>query len=102
MKIIKTTLTTSGNSVAVRLPKELLRLSGLSGSVTLEASEDKIIIAKPKDRRDGWDEKITALVNSQGDPTLEFKDLHSTSASENADIEWSGMSFEEWQNNNGK
>ncbi len=46
MNAINTSLTTSGNSVAVRLPKELLRMSGLGNKVKLEARQGKIIISR--------------------------------------------------------
>ena len=69
MNTISTNLTTSGNSVAVRLPKELLRMSGLSNRVTLEAKQGKIIISNPVNVREGWKQQIEAEITTNGLPT---------------------------------
>ncbi|MEO6761488.1 MAG: AbrB/MazE/SpoVT family DNA-binding domain-containing protein [Candidatus Saccharimonadales bacterium] len=69
MNTISTNLTTSGNSVAVRLPKELLRMSGLSNRVTLEAKQGKIIISNPVNVREGWEQQIEAEITTNGLPT---------------------------------
>lgn len=66
MNTIKTTLTTSGNSVAVRLPKELLKMSGLTNRVTLEAKQGKIIISKAVSPREGWRKQIETEIASHG------------------------------------
>ncbi len=75
MTYINTTLTTSGNSVAVRLPKELLKMSGLGKSIKLEAKKGKIIISKSENPREGWAEQIAQVISSnpqavQADPEL--------------------------------
>lgn len=94
---IKTTLTTSGNSVAVRLPKSLLQMSGLTDKVTLEAKKGKIIISKPSSPREGWGENIKAMVEKYGDPTEEFADINDTLVDDGLDnLDWDGISYEEW------
>jgi antitoxin component of MazEF toxin-antitoxin module len=101
MNTINTTLTTSGNSVAVRLPKDLLRMSGLSDKVTLEARRGKIIISKISNPREGWSKQIKSLV-AKGDPSQEFADL-TVVASDGLDLlPWDGPTFEEWQQDNAK
>jgi virulence-associated protein VagC len=102
MNAINVTLTTSGNSVAVRLPKELLRMSGLTSKVRLEAKQGKIIISKIADSRDGWDAQIRALSTSLGDPTREFDDMSLAVNDGLEDLPWDGPSFEEWQKSNAK
>ncbi len=103
MNTIDTTLTTSGNSVAVRLPKELLIMSGLTHKVTLEAKDGKIIISKSKSPRDGWAERIEQLIAEEGDPTVGFDDMI---AAENDGLEnlpsWDGPTYEEWLADNNK
>jgi antitoxin component of MazEF toxin-antitoxin module len=96
---INTTLTTSGNSTAVRLPRELLRMSGLSSKskVTLEAKQGKIIISKSTNGREGWASQIKALLAQNGDPTVEFNDMDSTAKDGLDELLWDGPSFEEWQ-----
>ncbi len=98
MNAINTNLTTSGNSVAIRLPKELLRMSGLGNNVKLEAKEGKIIISKLENIRDGWDDQIKSLVLDGFDPTSEFDDINELDDFEN--LPWDGPSFEEWKQNN--
>jgi antitoxin component of MazEF toxin-antitoxin module len=102
MHTIDTTLTTSGNSVAVRLPKELLKMSGLTSRVTLEARNGKIIISRASTTRDGWDKKIKALVAIDGDPTSEFSDMNMASSDSLDDLPWDGPSFKDWQANREK
>ena len=102
MNAINTTLTTSGNSAAVRLPKELLKMSGLSSRVKLEAKQGKIIISKSTDARDGWSAQIKALAVSNGDPAQEFGDMKAATLDGLESIPWDGPTFEEWQKNNAK
>lgn len=102
MNPIHTTLTTSGNSVAVRLPKELLKMSGLSNKVMLEAKRGKIIISKSTNVRDGWGAQIQALVAVNGDPTKEFGDMKASVLDEPEILPWDGPTFAEWQKDNAK
>jgi len=68
MTTITTSLTTSGNSVAVRLPKELLKMSGLTNRVTLEVRHGKIIISRAANPREGWRKQIETEIASNGLP----------------------------------
>lgn len=102
MPTITTKLTTSGNSSAVRLPKELLRMSGLGSTVQLEARKGKIIISKTNNPRAGWVAQIKRLIAERGDPTLEFGELQAAHADGLDDLTWNGPSFENWQKTHGK
>ena len=102
MTTINTTLTTSGNSVAVRLPKELLRMSGLGDKVTLEAKKGKIIIRKNKNPRQDWAAQIKSLMANGQDPTQEFSNMGASSNDGLDDLPWDGPSFESWQKNHDK
>lgn len=103
MKNLRTTLTTSGNSVAVRLPKELLAISGLGQAVTLEAKEGQIIISKADSSREGWSGRIKQLAEAHGDPTQEFADLNASASNQDGldELTWEGPSFEEWHRTHG-
>jgi antitoxin component of MazEF toxin-antitoxin module len=81
MNIINTSLTTAGNSVAVRLPKELLKMSGLTNKVTLEAKQGKIIISKATSSREGWRKQIEAEIATHGLPNVtdEYGDMREES-----------------------
>jgi antitoxin MazE len=99
MNAINTTLTTSGNSVAVRLPKSLLQMSGLGNRVQLEARQGKIIISKVTSVREGWSAQIKALVASGGDPAAEFNDMSAADNDGLKELPWEGLSFEDWRKN---
>lgn len=99
---INTKLTTSGNSVAVRLPKELLRMSGLGEMVKLEAKKGKIIISKNANPREGWTSQIKSLMETGKDPTQEFDDMKGASADGLDNLPWDGPSFEDWQKTHAK
>ncbi|MGH7238184.1 MAG: AbrB/MazE/SpoVT family DNA-binding domain-containing protein [Candidatus Saccharimonadales bacterium] len=98
---ISTTLITSGNSVAVRLPKQLLQMSSLGKRVTLEAKNGKIIISKSKNPRDGWDEKIKALSAMAGQPKREFAGMNAAANGGLDDLPWGSPTFEDWQKTHG-
>ena len=102
MNAINTTLTTSGNSVAVRLPKELLKMSGLGSRVKLEARKGKIIISKSTDVHDGWGAQIKMLIAANGDPSQEFGEMKTVTLDGLEELPWDGPTFEEWQKNNAK
>lgn len=99
MNTINTKLTTSGNSVAVRLPKELLKMSGLTDNVTLEAREGKIIISKHSNPRKDWNQNIKMMVEKYGDPSEEFTEMNGSLIDDGLD-EWDGISYEEWLKDN--
>ena len=98
---IKTTLTTSGNSVAVRLPKSLLQMSGLKDKVLLQVKNGKIIISKPSNPREGWDKQIKAMVEKYGDPSEEFADMDALSNDGLDNLPWDGPTYEDWLKSNG-
>jgi antitoxin component of MazEF toxin-antitoxin module len=73
---VKTKLTTSGNSRAVRLPKTLLQASELTDQVELEAKKGMIIIRSSKNPRAGWEEAIAnELQKGPIDEVDEFGDM---------------------------
>lgn len=102
MNAINTILTTSGNSVAVRLPKALLKMSGLGSKVKLEAKKGKIIISKSADTRDGWGVQIKALIAANGNPVREFEDMKAATLDGFETLPWDGPTFEDWQKNDAK
>ncbi|OGL38632.1 hypothetical protein A3J32_00015 [Candidatus Saccharibacteria bacterium RIFCSPLOWO2_02_FULL_46_7] len=76
MTTITTKLVKDGNSMAVRLPKTLLAMSGLSSTVELEAKKGQIIIKRQmRQPRKGWAKQIEQVVKTdpnalQPDPEL--------------------------------
>lgn len=54
MNNIETTLIKDGNSMAVRIPKTALKLSGISGAVELTVTKNQIIIRNSHEPRAQW------------------------------------------------
>ncbi len=54
-------LVKDGNSTAVRLPKAVLEMSGLSGTVEIKAEKGKVTLRKAKRPRDGWAENFARI-----------------------------------------
>jgi antitoxin component of MazEF toxin-antitoxin module len=81
MTTIDTSLTTSGNSPAVRLPRDLMRISGIAekSRVRLEAKKGKIIISKSANPRQSWEVQIKTLMKTNKDPVQEFADMNTAS-----------------------
>jgi antitoxin component of MazEF toxin-antitoxin module len=101
MTSIKTTLTTSGNSVAIRLPKEVLSMSGFNSKskVNISAKLNQIIITKSNNPRAAWEEQIDRLLLTEGDPSKEFADMKAADNVGLNDLPWDGPSYEDWQKN---
>lgn len=66
MKTISTKLVKDGNSVAVRLPKTVLKMSGLVEFVDMEVKDGAVVLrpSKPKSARSGWAEQIKKVKES--------------------------------------
>lgn len=64
MTTITTKLIKDGNSVAVRLPKTVLAMSGLSDKVQMDVKKGQITLRAPHKNREGWDIKIASVIKS--------------------------------------
>ena len=73
-------------------------MSGLGNKVTLEARQGKIIISKPANPREGWEEQIGTLTALHGDPTEQFGEMDIAAADGLADAPWNGPTYQEWLN----
>lgn len=54
MNNIETTLVKDGNSMAIRIPKTALKLSGISGAVELTVTKNQIVIRNLHNPRAQW------------------------------------------------
>lgn len=104
MMTVTTNLTTSGNSEAVRLPKALLAMSGLHGSVQLEAKKGQIVIKQGgKHPREGWKEQIDKVLAQEAHiKDDDFADMDTASADGLDNLPWDGPTYEEWQKRSAK
>lgn len=60
-----------GNSQGLRIPKTLLKQSGLSGEVELVVENESIIIRPSRTPRSGWDEAFAEMAECREDGMLE-------------------------------
>ena len=57
---MRSMLTKIGNSKGVIIPAQLLKQCQLDGMVMLEVRDDTIVISKPDQPRNGWEEAFNA------------------------------------------
>lgn len=70
MTNLTTKLVPDGNSMAVRLSRQVLTISGLSGVVQLTVKRGQITIRTPRNPREGWKQQIDQEINANGLPTI--------------------------------
>lgn len=91
--------------MAVRLPKTLLTMSGLRGSVQLEAKEGQIIIKQEKTHlRAGWKAQIEKVLKEESHiKDDDFSDMNAADADGLDNLAaWNGPTYEEWLLQNAK
>ena len=66
---MKSQIVRIGNSQGIRIPKPLLRQTGLHGEVEITAEDDSIVIRPAKKPREGWDDAFREM-QKRGDDTL--------------------------------
>jgi hypothetical protein len=54
----------------IRLPKQVLIMSGLSGAVQLTVKSGQITIRTPRNPREGWSQQIEQEVTANGLPAM--------------------------------
>lgn len=64
MTTITTKLVRDGNSVAVRLPKTVLAMSGLHDDIQMQVTHGQIILRSASVARAGWKENINHIMTS--------------------------------------
>ena len=76
MNIIKTRLVKDGNSVAVRIPKAVLAMSGLHDVIEMEVDDGQITLRPAQSFRDSWTVQIMKVLaaHSAGIPVDEELD----------------------------
>jgi antitoxin component of MazEF toxin-antitoxin module len=82
MTTITTKLIRDGNSVAVRLPKTVLAMSGLRDDIQMEVREGQITLRSVTNSRSGWKEQMIKIVSSDSkslQSDIELNDWDTTS-----------------------
>lgn len=76
-----------GNSRGIRIPKPLLRQSGLEEEVEIEAERGRLVIRPARRARAGWERAFRAMA-SRGDDAALDPDVVSTTDFDVEEWEW--------------
>lgn len=69
--VIRTRLVRVGNSMGLRLTRDVRDLVGLDQEVELEVQPGSLVIRPVPRPREGWEEKFVALQEGEDDPDLQ-------------------------------
>jgi antitoxin MazE len=72
---MKTKIIQIGNSPGIRLPKALLRQSGINGEVRLEVLRQQIVTRPAPKPRQGWEKAFRLMAKRGDDKLLDRKSL---------------------------
>jgi antitoxin MazE len=74
---VKTRIIRIGNSQGIRIPKPLLKQSGITNEVELEIEDSKIIIHAVVHPRHQWDDAFALMAEHEDDTLLDPDDIES-------------------------
>jgi antitoxin MazE len=78
-----------GNSRGIRIPKVLLRQTGIDDEVNLEVKDDQIILRPLKDSiREGWDNSFRKMRDEGDDNLIDGEVLAAQTAFDEDEWEW--------------
>ena len=84
VKIIKI-----GNSKGIRIPKVLLRQTGIDNEVNLEVKDDQIILRPSKESvRKGWKNSFRKMADVQDDTLIDGENLSRQTDFDQDEWEW--------------
>jgi antitoxin MazE len=72
--VIRTRIIKIGNSQGIRIPKLLLKQSGIQTEVEIEVEGDRLTVRKAPQLRKGWDKAFAAMAERQDDAILDDVD----------------------------
>jgi antitoxin MazE len=78
-----------GNSKGIRIPKVLLRQTGIDDEVNLEVKDNQIILRPLKDPiRKGWDNLFSKMTEVGDDKLIDSEFLANQTAFDEDELEW--------------
>lgn len=80
--VIRTQIVKIGNSQGIRIPKLLLKQSGIRTEVEIEVHDDRLILRAVGRSRLGWEEAFAAMADRQDDILLDDANTTSWDSSE--------------------
>ena len=72
---MKTKLIRIGNSQGVRIPKPLIKESGLSGEIEMILRDNEIILRSPEETRKDWDQSFEKMAEKSDDQLLDKEEV---------------------------
>ncbi|HKJ30506.1 MAG TPA: AbrB/MazE/SpoVT family DNA-binding domain-containing protein [Balneolales bacterium] len=72
---MKTKLIRIGNSQGVRIPKPLIKESGLSGEIEMILRDNEIILRSPEETRKDWDQSFEKMAEKGDDQLLDKEEV---------------------------
>ena len=84
---MKSRIIRMGNSRGVRIPKQLLEQTGLTGEVEISPKGDSLVIKPARKRRAGWADSFKKMAE-RGDDTLHDDISPSQSRWDDEEWEW--------------
>jgi antitoxin MazE len=72
---MKTKLIRIGNSQGVRIPKPLIKESGLSEDIEMILRDNEIILRSPEETRKDWDQSFEKMAEKGDDQLLDKEDV---------------------------
>jgi len=67
-----------GNSRGIRIPKPLIRQTGMGDEVEIEVVDNRLIISAPGGPRSDWAESFKAMAEAGDDQLIHGEELQST------------------------
>ncbi len=84
---MKTNIVRIGNSQGVRIPKPIIKQTGLMGEVDIAVRGSRIVISKARKPRSGWAEAF-AKMGRNGDDVLLDSETATSSIWDEKEWEW--------------
>ena len=72
---MKTKLIRIGNSQGVRIPKPLIKESGLSEEIEMVLRDNEIILRSPEETRKDWDQSFEKMAEKGDDQLLDKEEV---------------------------
>ncbi len=77
-----------GNSRGIRIPKSVIKDSGLTDEVELEIGDGQIIIKSLSNNRANWDSAFKKMAKNKDDVLMEPQSLYKATSWDKEEWEW--------------
>jgi len=85
---MKTKLIRIGNSQGVRIPKPLIKESGLSGEIEMILRDNEIVLRSAEKTRKNWDQSFEDMAKKGDDQLLDQEEVEQSSEWDQTEWTW--------------